>query len=422
MISLAYTLSGLVFFMCSLFLIRQKVSIGFLALLPKLSAMALSPYWAIIGALGAILGWIYQALWAIPMGMIGAIIMTLYAWRCTREHHGFERAFGPDWAGQIPDEQASLMMKKRWSWFLKMKTSPEPLWERDVPFWTIPETNRQLLCDIWRPSDEKGSGLAFVYLHGSGWAIGDKDFGTRPLFRHLVSQGHTVMDVAYRLMPEVNIYGMVADAKRAVAWIKTNAKRYGIDPKKVVLGGASAGAHIALLSGYTPDHPELTPKDLKKDDLSVCGLVSYYGPVDLLDGYKRYKLKRQPPVPIGTMIDRTKMQEAVKYAGRFDILLGGHPEEVPDMYQLACPTTHVHSNTPPTLLMQGNKDFLVPMKGTRELYAKLLENDVPAVNVVLPWTDHAFDILLPQFSPPAQSALYDLDRFLALLVNRAIVK
>ena len=85
------------------------------------------------------------------------------------------------------------------------------------------------------------------------------------------------MDVAYRLCPEVDIYGMVGDVKRAIAWLKTNASLYGIDPEKIVIGGGSAGAHLALLAGYTPEHPELTPEDVKDTNLSVRGIISYYG-------------------------------------------------------------------------------------------------------------------------------------------------
>ncbi|MFC1921720.1 alpha/beta hydrolase fold domain-containing protein [Chloroflexota bacterium] len=418
MIILAYILSGLSLLMCALLLIRTKNPYGWFVLIFKLAAGTFSPFWAIMGAVGAVIGWVYDALWAVPMGIVGAGLMIWYVWRCTRDHDGFNKAFGADWSDQILPEQAKLMVQKRWTWFLKMKASPEPSWERDIPFWTIPGTDRQLLCDLWRPADGNVSGLAFVYLHGSGWAVFDKDFGTRPFFRHLAAQGHTVMDVAYRLLPEVDIYGMVGDAKRAVAWIKANADRYGVNPEKIVLGGASAGAHIALLAGYTPEHPALTPEDLKKADLSVCGMIDYYGPTDLVAGYQYMNLQKTinlPQVPIGTKVDPIK---AFSYAGRFDILLGGHPQEAPDMYQLACPTTHVHPGSPPTLLMQGNKDFIVPLDGTQALYAKLVESGVPAINVIFPWTEHAFDLLVPQLCPPAQSALYDVDRFLALMVNK----
>ncbi|MDH4138734.1 MAG: prolyl oligopeptidase family serine peptidase [Anaerolineae bacterium] len=120
-------------------------------------------------------------------------------------------------------------------------------------------------------------------------------------------------------------------------------------------------------------------------------------------------------MPIGTKLDPN---EVYNYAGRLDILLGGHPHDALYAYQLASPITHVHPGCPPTLLIQGDQDLLVPVDATRELYTKLVESGVPAINVVFPWTDHAFDLFLPQISPPAQSALYDVDRFLALLLNK----
>jgi len=170
-----------------------------------------------------------------------------------------------------------------------MGASPKTSFERDIVFWTVPDTQRELLCDIWRPADGDASGLAVVYLHGGGWTAFDKDFLTRPFFRHLVAQGHTVMDVSYRLCPEEDIFGMIGDVKRAIAWMKANAFRYGVNPEKVVLIGSSAGAHLCLLAGYTPQQPELTPEDLIGTDLSVCGVVSYYGPSDLMAAYEPWR-------------------------------------------------------------------------------------------------------------------------------------
>ena len=249
----------------------------------------------------------------------------------------------------------------------------------------------------------------------------DKDTLTRPFFNHLVAQGHTVMDVSYRLCPEVDIYGMIGDVKRAVAWMKAKAPHYGVDPERIVLGGGSAGAHLALLAAYAPKHPELTSEDIKSADLSVCGVISYYGPTDLLAFYQKTGQQRanQPSPsyfpPLSTDPDAPK---DLRNAGRLDILLGGHPEEVPDMYQLASTTTHIHPGCPPTLLIQGDHDRSVPVNATRAFYTKLVESGVPAINVVFPLTGHGFDLLLPQINPAAQSALYDVDRFLALLVNK----
>ncbi len=414
MIVLATILSGISLLMSAAFLLRPKAELLLVLFLPMFAA-ALSPLWAIMGAAGAVIGWVSGAYWAVAMGIAGAGWMTWYIWQCTRDHKGFEAAFGSGWKDQIPVQSTRHMLKRRWSFYLRMKPSPEPVWERDVPFWTGPDKDRQLLCDIWRPAEGKTSGLAYVFLHGSAWAIGDKDMFTRPFFRHLTEQGHTVMDIAYRLIPEVDLYGMVGDAKRAVAWMKENADLYGVDPKKIVLGGGSAGAHIALLAGYTPEHPGLTPQELNGADLTVCGMLTYYPPTDLVAGSKRYNDERKPPVPLGTEVDPNN---PMQYAGRLDILLGGYPEDVPEMYRLACPTSHVHPGSPPTLSLRGDRDCLNPLEGNQELHAKLVQSGVPAIDVVFPWTEHGFDLAFPQVNPAAQSALYDVDRFLALMLNK----
>jgi acetyl esterase/lipase len=309
------------------------------------------------------------------------------------------------------------MLQKRWN--IGLPRTNEPRWERDLSFWTIPGTDRKLLCDIWQPPrGVPPSGLAFVYLHGSAWYLLDKDYGTRPFFRHLAAQGHVIMDVAYRLCPEVDIYEMVGDVKRAVAWMKANADHYGVNPERVVLGGASAGGHLALLAAYAPAHPRLTPAELHAGDLSVRAVVSYYGPTDLRACYEHTNQRRLiglPKVEIGLPGSADKNKN-MRDAGRLDVLLGGHLHEVPSAYELASPVTHVHPGCPPTLLIQGEPDIITPVAATRRLHRKLVECGVPAINIIYPLTNHAFDLLLLQVSPPAQAALYDVERFLALMV------
>jgi len=416
MIILAYILSGLSLLMSILLFIKLK-EIG-MPLFAKLAAAALSPLWMVMGTAGGVVGWVSQAYWAIPAGVVGAWFMFWYIWRNTSSHQSFEKAFGAGWEDKISPQQAKRMVKRRWNLFVRMKASPEPILEKDLAFWKIKGTDREILCDLWRPAGGYVSGLVFIFFHGSGWAAGDKDFGTRPFFNHLVSQGHTVMDVAYRLCPEVQLDEMVGDAKRAVAWTKQNAEKYGVASDKVVLAGGSAGGHVAILAAYTPNESKFTPEDLKNVDLSVRGVVTYYAPVDLAAGYIPWLEANPnsdlPPLPIGT---RLEGMEGMKYAGRMDMLLGGSPEEVPEVYKEAAPITHVNSNTPPTLFLQGTTDILVPVEPTENLSAKLVEAGVPAVIVVFPTTEHMFDFMFPQVSPPAQSALYDVDRFLALMAN-----
>jgi len=156
-----------------------------------------------------------------------------------------------------------------------------------VPFWTLPDANRRsLLCDLWQPpAGVASSGLALAYLHGSAWYLLDKDFFTRSFFRHLAGQGHVVMDVAYRLYPETDMLGMVGDAKRAIAWMKSQGPAYGVDPERVVVAGGSAGGYLALLAAYTPKEDVLTPDDTGDADLRVRAVISCYGPTDLRTYY-----------------------------------------------------------------------------------------------------------------------------------------
>ena len=93
---------------------------------------------------------------------VQAILMVWYVWGCVRSHKGFENVFGADWSNHIQPEQAKSMLKRRWFFFVRLKKSSKPSWERDVPFWTIPGTDRQLLCDVWSPSNGKVSGLAYI--------------------------------------------------------------------------------------------------------------------------------------------------------------------------------------------------------------------------------------------------------------------
>jgi acetyl esterase/lipase len=341
-----------------------------------------------------------------------------YILRVSTPSRAFERAFGANWENLIPLQVRSRLLKRRWTPILLDPPGSAPRWERNFPYWTIPETQRQLLCDIWQPPEGAySSGLALIYLHGSAWTVFDKDFGTRPFFKHLVNQGHVIMDVAYRLCPEVDIFSMLGDVKRAVVWLKTNASRYGIDPDKIVLVGASAGGHLSMLAAYAPSHPLLTPEDVREGDLSVAGVITYYGPSDLRAVYahtNQQRLVNLPKVPIGDAgaLGNNKMASA----GRLDMLLGGHPFEIPEIYDLASPVVHVHPGCPPTLLIQGEQDLITPIAATRRIFDKLVEVGVPAVNLVFPCTNHAFDLILPRFNPSAQSALFDVDRFLALLV------
>lgn len=403
----------------------------------KLYASALSPIFAFVGVLSTITGWVTASVFISLIGIYIILIFFIHIYGITRPpdaSSGFEKSFGLDWEKRIRPEQKNRFLPKRT--LLKLPSVPNPRMEQNVVFSTIPGTERQLLCDVWQPpSTIAPSGSAFIYMHGGAWYMLDKDLGTRPFFSHLAAQGHVIMDVAYRLAPETDMMGMVNDVKRAVVWMKENADRYGVNPNRIVVGGGSAGGHLALLTAYTADNPQFTPKELEAKDVSVCAVISLYGPTDLEAMYyhtnQHLAPRETPRMPqkavsaqmpewmkkaMGKDYYRMGFDKDFENSGAFAPLLGGHPDECPETYALFSPITHVHSGCPPTLLIHGEHDVMAPAKTTRFLHARLVEAKIPTVMHILPQTDHAFDLQLPKISPSAHTAFYDVERFMALMI------
>jgi acetyl esterase/lipase len=337
-------------------------------------------------------------------------------------------ALGVGWMNRISAERRAALVGK-W-WLGPLPRSPEPRWRRDVAFATIPGTMRRLLCDVWQPAfGVPSSGVTVVYLHGSAYFFLDKDCGTRALFRRLAAQGHVVVDVAYRLFPETDLFGMVADAKRAVAWVRSHAGELGVDPERIVLAGGSSGGHLALLAAYGRDDPALTPPELAGSDLRVAAVVSIYGQVGLDTLYAhtsqetvchpddpRPDWSTPPPRALERMFGRDAARlrlQFMPYGGRCDWLMGGTPSEVPERYALVSVFRYVDRHCPPTLLLHGTHDEMAPVRAVRKLQRRLEEIGVPVTAVYLPHTDHMVDLVALRWSPAARVAVHVLERFLA---------
>jgi acetyl esterase/lipase len=237
-----------------------------------------------------------------------------------------------------------------------------------------------------------------------------------------------VVDVAYRLFPETDLPGMVADAKRAVAWVKDHAVDLQIQPDRIVLAGGSAGGHLGLLAAYAPDDPTLTPAELVGSDPSVCGVVSLYGQADLAATYHHLSQQKTcrpddpqpdwdapPPAWMGRLFGPDAGRLHLVPGGRLDWLVGGTPSELADRYAQLSPLHRVHPGCPPTLLVHGQHDEMAPVAAMRRLHRRLEQAGVPVTAVYLPHTDHAFDLLGTAWSPPARVAIHVLERFLAVL-------
>lgn len=418
--------------------IKRPAQIVFM--LPKIMAGVFAPWLAVAGAAAALWGWLRKDKVALMTGLIGAGLAARHVARVSAPHDEFERTYGLGWEQRIPLERRAQMLIHRWQ--MQLPEPPVVRWEPNVVFGTSPETGQPLRCDMWLPPEQvTPTGLAVIYLHGSGWHYLDKDCGTATFFRFLAGQGHVVMDVAYSLAPHVGLHGMVGDVKRAIAWIKANADRYGVNPARVVLMGGSAGGHLSLLAGYTPDNAELRPADVGQADLSVCGVVAYYGAPDV-EFYYRYTHEQFGDLWNGDTALAAAIQPVAKWSNEWlrqyfnaenrptfvlpddtilppahmmSHFLGGTPDELPELYRLASPITHVGPHCPPTLLISGSHDVAMKPITMRHLQNELHAAGVACLNVSIADTDHGFDLFFSRTAPAFQAALYDVERFLGLL-------
>lgn len=378
---------------------------------PKMIAAALSPLLVVTGLLSALLGITKKDRILAWMGFLGAGLAARYMAEIPDGRPQFASQFDPEKMAPLPGQMDGMVD-----------------FQPDLVIAQKPNTAKPLLADLWQPSPGSWrSGLGIIYSHGSGWRVGDKDMLTRPFFRHLVEQGHTVLDIAYSLYPEADLATMVSEVNQAILWMKKNSHALQVNPERVVLVGGSAGAHLSLLAAYAPQQPEFQPPG-ESGDTTVRGVVAFYPVTDMQNSFAQTQDQgSQGSRLIDNLADAlfnrifnlhpapnvTQGQQGSEYENYLVNLLGGSLEEIPEIYKMLSPITHVSKNCPPTLILQGSDDVFELAPTTRHLHRALLEAGVPAILVEYPHTEHGFDLILPQISPVAQAATREVDRFLA---------
>ncbi|HEY9404417.1 MAG TPA: alpha/beta hydrolase [Pyrinomonadaceae bacterium] len=213
---------------------------------------------------------------------------------------------------------------------------------------------------------------AVVVVHGGSWGAGERSDYPR-WNEWLARQGYAVFDVDYRLAPQPNWQMATGDVKCAVGWIKANAARFAVDPARIALLGRSAGGHLALLAAYSTDESSLAPS-CAVPDASVRAVVSLYAPTDLKWGYEHPANRR-------VLDGQVKIRDFV----------GGTPATAPEAVRLASATTHVNSQSPPTLLFHGGRDQLVGDRHMTLLTERLSQHHISHRALHIPYAQHAFD-------------------------------
>jgi acetyl esterase/lipase len=214
--------------------------------------------------------------------------------------------------------------------------------ERDVVYGDAGE--RPLKLDIYRPTTPNRA--AVLLVHGGGWSRGSKDM-LGPAATALAEQGFLVLAQEYRLTGEAPFPANIHDVKRAIRWAKEHAVELGFDPDRLCLEGHSAGAHLVLLAAGTPEDARLAPPEGLGDvSQSVAAVCAIYPPTLFHLGETR---------PSGALPAR--------------VLPGADASEA--AAALASPIEHLTPDYPPTMLLHGDADKVVPVSASRRFEERL---------------------------------------------------
>jgi acetyl esterase/lipase len=238
---------------------------------------------------------------------------------------------------------------------------------KDLEYGRIGE--RALKLDLFAPERLTRRVPALIFIHGGAWSGGKRDMYRYYTIRY-AQRGYVCATISYRLSREAPFPAAVQDAKCAVRWMRANASQYNVDPDKIGVIGGSAGAHLAMMVGYSSDLPELEGSAGNPSISSrVQAVVNLYGPVDLTTEFA------QKAESVRRFLDNKTYTEAKA------------------LYEKSSPLNHVSADDPPTLILHGTIDDVVPVTQADVLAHKLKEVGVAFVYDRFEGWPHAMDAI-----------------------------
>src|SRR5262245_16336441 len=236
-----------------------------------------------------------------------------------------------------------------------------------------------------------------IFIHGGGWVQGTKE-GSMLRALPYIAMGYSVVNVEYRLANVSLAPAAIEDCRCALRWVVAHAKEYNIDPDRLIIAGESAGGHLALTTGMIPSNAGFDRSCYATSEPRVAAIVDFYGitdVADLLDG------PNKKPFP-----------ESWPYTVQW---LGNQPNRA-ELAKGASPLTYVRTGVPPTILIHGDADNLVPFTHSVRLREALEKAGVANELVTIPKGGHG------NFAPAEwQRAFAAIEKFLAAQVPGARV-
>ncbi|WP_242009170.1 alpha/beta hydrolase fold domain-containing protein [Robertkochia solimangrovi] len=215
-------------------------------------------------------------------------------------------------------------------------------------------------ADIFLPNKGRKPHPAVLLVHGGGWISGSKD-NMEILAYDLARAGYVAMNVSYTLSDEKPYPAALNDLHAALTYLRNHAEEFNVDPDRVAVLGASAGAQLASLSGVTG-----TGNSKVQAIINIDGIVSFVSPE----------------------------AEEGRYAAKW---LGGYKSENLEIWKAASPLEYVSENTPPILFVNSaqprfhaGRDAMINELKNRGIYSEVH---------TIPDSPHSFWLVNPWYEP-----------------------
>jgi len=235
-----------------------------------------------------------------------------------------------------------------------------------------------LTMDVFVPK-EKPNGAAVIFCVSGGW-FSSKESVNVGFVQEFLNRGYVCFAVLHGSQPKYSIPEVLEDQHRAVRYIRTNAKKYAIDPERLGISGASAGGHLSLMQGCAPKPGDPNAKDpVNKESSKVAAVACFFPPTDFMNYGKEGELA----IGSGTLtnfkapFDFTELDKKTK-----SFVLITDAAKRKEISKAISPITHASKDSAPTLILHGDKDVLVPLQQAESMIEKLKGAEVPCELVI----------------------------------------
>jgi len=236
-----------------------------------------------------------------------------------------------------------------------------------------------LTLDVFTPQ-RNTNGIGIIWLVSGGW-VSTQEFITfgfsKSMIDELVRRGYTVFAVVHGSQPKFTIPEMLKDVRRSVRYVRYHAADYNIAPDRIGITGASSGGQLALMQAVNGDSGDPDATDpVDRISSRVQAAACFFPPTDFLDYGK----------PGADALGRGILKDfpAPFAFGATD------PAKKRRIGRQISPIYFVTADDPPTLIIHGDKDPLVPIQQSKTMIARLKQEGVNARLIIKPGGGHGW--------------------------------